>query len=113
MQSQPGTPQKVLVTGAAHSSIKSFVAKLTALQTKHSFSLCLALDLFSDVQDDSLELAELLAGKIVVPVQVYVAVGGGVIPQKVLDKVARGEEVCTNVTLLGPFSPRWWSGRVD
>lgn len=93
-------PQKVLVTGQASNSLRLFFTKLAALQTKHSFSLCLALDLFSNISNDSIELAELLAGKIVVPVQVYVAVGGGILPRKVLDKMEKGEEICTNVTVL-------------
>lgn len=78
------------------------------MQTKHSFSLCLALDLFSGMDNESLELAELLAGKIEVPLQVYVGTGGGILPDKVLDKVRRGEEVCTNVMVLGTpvFSDR-------
>lgn len=96
-------PQKVLVTGQANSSIRTFFTKLAGLQTKHSFSLCLALDLFSNIDNDSIELAELLAGKIEVPVQVYVAVGDGILPKKVLDKMARGEEVCRNVTVLSEF----------
>jgi hypothetical protein len=95
------TPQKVLVTGAASTSLKGYFAKLAALQTKHTFSLVLALDLFSNVDNDNLDLAELLAGKISVPVQVYIGVGGGVLPEKVRAKVEAGEEICTNVTVLG------------
>lgn len=94
-----------LVTGSATSSLRTFFTKLATLQTKHCFTLVLALDLFSDLHNDSLELAELLAGKIVVPVQIYATFGGGIIPDKVLDKFRAGEEICTNLTLLGPSSP--------
>lgn len=96
--------QKVLVTGQANSSLRTFFTKLVGLQTKHSFSLCLALDLFSNIENDSIELAELLAGKIDVPVQVYVAVGGGILPKKIVDKMAKGEEICKNVTVLSEFT---------
>lgn len=92
--------QKVLVTGPAK-SLKQWATKLTTMQTKHSFDLVLAMDLFSDLDNDSIELAELLAGKITIPVQVYVAVGGGALPEKVRAKVAAGEEVCSNLMVLG------------
>ncbi|KAI5476200.1 hypothetical protein MNV49_007962 [Pseudohyphozyma bogoriensis] len=94
-------PQKVLVTGAASSSISTFFTKLAALQAKHAFSLVLAMDLFSGTPNDSLDLAELLAGTITVPVQVYVSVGGGELPEKIREKIRNGEEVCRNVTMLG------------
>lgn len=93
------------MTGGASSSIHTFCTKLRTLQAKHSFSLCLALDLFSDIPDDSLDLAELIAGKIDVPVQVYVAVGGGKLPSKIVQKMQNGEEVCKNVMVLGTSLP--------
>lgn len=100
-------PPRSLVTGGAASSIHTFFTKLRSLQTKHSFSLVLALDLFSDIPDDSLDLAELIAGKIDVPVQVYVAIGGGKLPNKIVEKLKHGEEVCKNVMVLG----QWLGGR--
>ncbi|KAK4704499.1 CWF19-like protein 1, partial [Phenoliferia sp. Uapishka_3] len=99
------TPLKILVTGGASSSIPTFFTKLRTLQAKHNFSICLALDLFSDVPDDSLDLAQLIAGEIDVPVQVYVAVGGGKLPNKIVQKMKNGEEVCKNVTVLGMLFP--------
>ena len=92
---------KILVTGSAQGSLASYFKKLASMQAKHNFDLCLALDLFSDVPNDSLELAQLLAGEIKSPVQIYAAVGGGVLPAKVLERAARGEEVAENVMMLG------------
>ena len=94
-------PLRSLVAGSATASLRTFFTKLTTLQTKHSFHLVLALDLFSDLDNDSIELAELLAGKILVPVQIYATFGAGIIPDKVLDKFKAGEEICSNLTLLG------------
>lgn len=96
------TAQKVLVTGRATNGLASYFKKLEAMQSKHSFSVVLALDLFSGLEDDSIELAQLMAGQIAVPeVQIYVSVGQGDIPRKVQLKVDNGEEVCENVTVLG------------
>jgi len=101
-------PLKILVTGSAKGALGSYFKKLTAMQAKHQFDLCLALDLFSDVPNDSLELAQLLAGEIKSPVQIYCAVGGGVLPAKVLERVARGEEVADNVMMLGKQRSACW-----
>lgn len=108
LRSTPPTPKmsapkplKVLVTGSANTSLAGYFKKLATLQAKHQFDLCLALDLFSGVQDDSLELAQLLAGQIKSPLQIYCAVGGGVLPPKVLERIGRAEEVAENVLMLG------------
>lgn len=94
--------QKVLVTGRATNGLAAYFKKLDTMQAKHAFSVVLALDLFSGVADDSLELAQLMAGQIAVPkVQVYVSVGAGQLPNKVQQKVDDGEEICENVTVLG------------
>ncbi|ORY54261.1 CwfJ C-terminus 1-domain-containing protein-like protein [Leucosporidium creatinivorum] len=93
------SPLKVLITGPAP-SLSAYFNKLSTLQAKHSFDLILALDLFSSTQDDNLELAQLLAGQINVPAQVYVAVAGA-LPSKIRAKVASGEEICNNLSVLG------------
>jgi hypothetical protein len=94
-------PLKVLVTGPAP-SLAAYFTKLTTLQAKHSFDLILAQDLFSHTDNDDLQLAQLLAGQIKVPVQVYVAVAGA-LPDKIRAKVASGEEICSNLSVLGQF----------
>lgn len=91
------------MTGSAV-SLGAYFAKLATLQAKHTFSLCLALDLFSGTADGSIELAQLLAGEIVVPLPVYVAWGRGTLPAKVAQRWRDGEEVCENVRLLGTSS---------
>lgn len=96
------SPLKVLVTGPAP-SLAAYFTKLTNLQAKHSFDLILAQDLFSQTDNDDLELAQLLAGQIKVPVQVYVAVAGA-LPEKIRAKVASGEEICSNLSVLGQSS---------
>ena len=94
---------KILVTGPAP-SLSAYVHKLAALQTKHSFDLVLALALFSGDSDDQADLDSLLDGSLKVPVQVYAAQGKGKLPQRVQDRVDRGEELTTNLSVLRPFA---------
>jgi len=95
--------QKVLVTGPI-SSLSSYFTKLASLQTKHSFNLVLAQDLFSSIDNDDKDLDDLLDGTIQIPVQVYAAVGKGKLPQKVQDKVDKGEEITTNLSVLRQYT---------
>ena len=99
--------QKVLVTGPI-SSLSSYFTKLASLQTKHSFNLVLAQDLFSSIDNDDKDLDDLLNGTIKIPVQVYAAVGKGKLPQKVQDKVNKGEEITTNLSVLRKYTSLFW-----
>jgi hypothetical protein len=92
--------QKVLVTGPIQ-SLSSYFTKLATLQSKHSFDLVLAQDLFSNITDqDDEDLTKLLNGDIKVPVQVYAAWGKGNLPEKVKERFDRGEEITTNLSVL-------------
>ncbi|GAA6006427.1 hypothetical protein JCM11491_004953 [Sporobolomyces phaffii] len=91
--------QKVLVTGPVQ-SISSYFSKLATLQSKHSFDLVLAQDLFSNIADDHEDVNKLLTGEIKVPVQVYAAWGAGQLPSKVKERFDRGEEITTNLSVL-------------
>ncbi|TNY19810.1 CwfJ C-terminus 1-domain-containing protein-like protein, partial [Rhodotorula diobovata] len=90
---------KVLVTGPAP-SLSAYTAKLASLQAKHSFDLVLALDLFAHVTDDDEDLDQLLKGQLKVPVQVYAAQGKGSLPPRLKDRVDRGEELTSNLSVL-------------
>ncbi|GAA5947293.1 hypothetical protein JCM3765_001611 [Sporobolomyces pararoseus] len=95
--------QKVLVTGPIK-SLSSYFAKLSTLQSKHSFDVVFAQDLFSNLttsEQDVQDLDKLLKGEIQIPVQVYAAWGGkGQLPEKVQERFERGEEITTNLTVL-------------
>lgn len=94
---------KVLVTGPV-TSLAAYSSKLAQLQQKHSFSLVLAQDLFSRL-DDASEIDKLVSGEYKLPVQVYATYGRGQLPPKVQDKVDKGEEVCPNLNVLRESSP--------
>ncbi|SCV68934.1 BQ2448_1954 [Microbotryum intermedium] len=97
------TPVKVLVTGPP-TQLSTYLSKLATLQAKHSFDLVLALDLFSGVKDDDLELAQLMAGVIEVPkdVQLYAISGSkGPVPHKVREAVKGGGQVTERLSFLG------------
>ncbi|BGP37944.1 hypothetical protein JCM10449v2_001871 [Rhodotorula kratochvilovae] len=90
--------QKILVTGPAP-SLSAYLAKLATLQSKHNFDLVLAQDLFSSLEDEQ-DLDKLFSGALKVPVQIYAAQGKGTLPQRVQERVDRGEELTTNLSVL-------------
>ncbi|GAA5978468.1 hypothetical protein JCM10908_004366 [Rhodotorula pacifica] len=92
---------KVLVTGPI-TSLEAYTNKLTQLQSKHSFSLVVAQDLFSrlDPAKADEEVQKLVNGEYKLPVQVYATYGMGKLPPKVQEKVEKGEEVCPNLNVL-------------
>lgn len=88
------------MTGPPATGLAAYFKKLTSMQDKHQFSLVLAQDLFKGASDDDEDLAKLLSGDIKVPVQVYAAQGADKLPEKVADKVKKGEEVTANLSVL-------------
>lgn len=95
---------KVLVTGPIV-SLEAYATKLAQLQTKHSFSLVVAQDLFSrlDPQAADEQVDKLINGDYKLPVQVYATYGNGYLPEKVKAKVEKGEEVCPNLNVLREY----------
>ncbi|GAA5833147.1 hypothetical protein JCM11251_005160 [Rhodosporidiobolus azoricus] len=92
--------QKVLVTGPPANGLAAYFKKLASMQEKHSFSIVLAQDLFKGIAEDDEDLAKLLSGEINVPVQVYAGQGKDRLPSKVAERVNKGEEVTTNLSVL-------------
>lgn len=65
--------------------------KLSALHTKNSFDLAIvAGNLFSE---DNHAVADLLANKITIPLPTYFTVGTTPLPQRVIEKIEKDEEV--------------------
>ena len=92
---------KVLVTGPI-TSLDAYCIKLAQLQSKHSFSLVVAQDLFShlDPASHDQQVHRLVNGEYSLPVQVYATYGRGKLPSRVQEKVDKGEEVCPNLNVL-------------
>ncbi|KMP01062.1 meiotically up-regulated gene 161 protein [Coccidioides immitis RMSCC 2394] len=94
---------KIIVIGGIHSAFKEVFGKLQKLQAKQNFSFALVIgDLFkgdSDTSDE--ELSALLRGQIAVPLPTYFTVGSHRIPQAVIEKLEKDDEVCPNLYFLG------------
>jgi hypothetical protein len=66
-------------------------AKLATLHAKNNFALAIATgDLFSE---DDAAVAELIEGKIIVPLPLYFTVGSSPLPQTIIEKIEKHEEV--------------------
>lgn len=76
--------------------------KLTSLHAKQDFTLAIITgNLFSD---DDEALSELLDGNINVPVSTYYTVGDKPLPQRVIDRLEKDEDVCENLHYIGKRS---------
>lgn len=66
-------------------------AKLATLHAKNNFALAIATgNLFSE---DDAALADLIEGKIIVPLPIYFTVGSAPLPQAIIEKIEKDEEV--------------------
>jgi hypothetical protein len=80
-----------LVIGAVNGQLKSVFAKVAKLQEKNNFSLAIVTgDLFAE---DDETVADLLAENISIPLPTYFTVGIKTLPQSVVDKLTKDDEV--------------------
>jgi hypothetical protein len=80
-----------IVVGDVNGQLKSLSAKLSTLHDKNNFSFAIvAGDLF-DEDDDA--VADLLDEKISIPLPTYFTVGLKPLPQHVVDRLSKDEEV--------------------
>ncbi|WEW58083.1 hypothetical protein PRK78_003550 [Emydomyces testavorans] len=95
---------KIVVIGGVNSAFNAVFNKLQKLQAKQQFSFAIVVgDLFRegpDISDDE-ELASLVKGEITVPLPTYFTVGNNRIPQPVIEKLEKDDEVCPNLYFLG------------
>ena len=80
-----------MVIGAVNGQLRSAFSKISNLHAKNSFTLAIVSgDLFGE---DDQEVADLLEGKISVPISTYFTVGQNPFPASVADKLSRDENV--------------------
>ncbi|KAI5926633.1 CwfJ C-terminus 1-domain-containing protein-like protein [Camillea tinctor] len=95
---------KILVLGSLNGKIESAFQKLATLHQKQNFSFAIVTgNLFSADQDDA-TISRLLSGAIQVPVTTYFTVGTLPLPQAVVERIEKDEDICENLHFLGKRS---------
>ena len=80
-----------IVVGNVRGQLSSLFTKLSTLQAKQNFALALVTgNLFAE---DDETVADLLAGKITIPLPTYFTVGSTPLPQSIINKIEKDEEV--------------------
>ncbi|KAF2968824.1 hypothetical protein GQX73_g4781 [Xylaria multiplex] len=92
---------KVIVLGSVDGKLQEAFAKLEALQKKQNFSFAIATgNLFAPGQDDG-NVDKLINGTVRVPLSTYFTVGTTPLPQVVIERIQKGEDICENLHFLG------------
>ncbi|XXG95008.1 hypothetical protein Hte_001268 [Hypoxylon texense] len=95
---------KIIVLGSVNGKLEPAFKKLATLHQKQNFSFAILTgDLFSAEQDQD-SLSQLLDGKINVPLSTYFTVGTNPLPEQVIERVEKGDDVCENLHYLGKRS---------
>ncbi|KAJ2984924.1 hypothetical protein NUW58_g5807 [Xylaria curta] len=95
---------KVIVLGSLDGKLQEAFAKLETLHKKQNFSFALVTgNLFAVDQDDD-TLHKLLNGAIRVPLSTYFTVGTTPLPQLIVERVKKDEDICENLHFLGKRS---------
>jgi hypothetical protein len=84
--------------GDVNGQLQAAFTKIASLHAKNGFSLAIvAGNLFSGEDDD---VTSLLAGEITIPLPTYFTVGTASLPQPIVEKIERDEEVIRNFFFL-------------
>ncbi len=92
--------------GDVNGQFPAVFKKINALHAKNAFSLAIiAGNLFADPANTSPQndedLTSLLNGTLTVPLPTYFALGSHSLPQRIIEKLESGGEVCSNLYFLG------------
>ncbi|KAI0863833.1 CwfJ C-terminus 2-domain-containing protein-like protein [Xylaria cubensis] len=95
---------KVLVLGSPDGKLQEAFAKLETLHKKQNFSFAIITgNLFAAEQDDEI-LYKLLNGAIRIPLSTYFTVGTTPLPQTIVERIEKDEDICENLHYLGKRS---------
>jgi hypothetical protein len=87
-----------IVLGDVNGQLQAVFKKISTLHEKNKFSLAIvAGNLFSE--DDG-SVSDLLAGNISIPLPTYFTVGTTPLPQRIIDKIEKDEEVSVHSLVL-------------
>ncbi|KAI1204246.1 CwfJ C-terminus 2-domain-containing protein-like protein [Annulohypoxylon truncatum] len=95
---------KIFVLGSVNGKFESAFQKLATLHQKQNFAFAIITgDLFTFDQDED-SLSRLLNGEIQIPISTYFTIGTIPLPDRVVERVEKGEDVCENLHFLGKRS---------
>ncbi|RFU32489.1 hypothetical protein B7463_g3858, partial [Scytalidium lignicola] len=93
---------KIIVLGDVSGQLSTTFKKLSTLHSKNNFSFAIvAGDLFGG--NDSV-VDDLLLNNISVPLPTYFTISSTPLPQRIIDKISKDEEICPNLHFLGKRS---------
>ncbi|KAI0173357.1 CwfJ C-terminus 1-domain-containing protein-like protein [Hypoxylon sp. FL1284] len=95
---------KILVLGSVNGKLETTFQKIATLHQKQSFTFAIVTGNLFSVDQDQESLSQLLNGKIQVPLSTYFTVGTNPLPEQVVERVDKGEDVCGNLHFLGKRS---------
>ncbi|KAH8165374.1 hypothetical protein CIB48_g2863 [Xylaria polymorpha] len=95
---------KVIVLGSPDGKLQEAFAKLETLHKKQTFSFAIVTGNLFAADQDVETLNKLLNGAIRVPLSTYYTVGTTPLPQLVVERIEKDEDVCENLHFLGKRS---------
>ncbi|KAI0103244.1 CwfJ C-terminus 2-domain-containing protein-like protein [Nemania sp. FL0031] len=95
---------KVIVLGSLEGKLEEAFAKLATLHKKQNFAFAIVTgNLFASDQDNE-TIDKLLNGTIQVPLSTYFTIGTTPLPQPIVERIEKDEEICENLHFLGKRS---------
>ncbi|KAI1498818.1 CwfJ C-terminus 1-domain-containing protein-like protein [Biscogniauxia marginata] len=95
---------KIIVLGSLNGKLESAFQKLATLQQKQNFSFAIITGNLFDAEQDTTTVSRLLSGAINVPLSTYFTIGTTPLPEDVVERIEKGEDVCENLHYLGKRS---------
>ncbi|RYP03988.1 hypothetical protein DL764_004759 [Monosporascus ibericus] len=95
---------KIIVLGSLNGNFESAFKKLAPLHAKQHFSFAIVTGNLFSAEQDADSLSRLLNGQVNVPLSTYFTVGTNPLPEQVMERVEKGEDVCENLHFLGKRS---------
>ncbi|KAI1338611.1 CwfJ C-terminus 2-domain-containing protein-like protein [Xylariaceae sp. FL0016] len=95
---------KILVLGSLNGKLESAFQKLATLHQKQNFAFAIIAGDVFEAGQDAASTAKLLQGEINVPLSTYFTVGSKPLPDSVVERLEKGEDICENLHYLGKRS---------
>ncbi|KAI1198733.1 CwfJ C-terminus 2-domain-containing protein-like protein [Nemania serpens] len=95
---------KVIVLGSPDGKLREAFAKLETLHKKQNFAFAIVTGNLFAADQDSETVDKLLSGAFHVPLSTYFTVGTTPLPQPIVERIEKDEDICENLHFLGKRS---------